>query len=107
MAEPQKVQIRGTAAIVKPLFADEVMLGITVKATKTEDGVIKKEGLIRLSFLDVVRGQLLSEVVITPTTAKSLAKILNNDLKRMDKELKSKKLPEKPLVKEETTGYIY
>ena len=106
MAEPQKVQIRGTPAIVKPLFADEVMLGITVKATQTEDGV-KKEGLIRLSFLDVVRGQLLTEVVITPATAKSLSKILNNDLKRMDEELKSKKLPEKTLIKEETTGYIY
>jgi len=107
MADQKKAQIavKWTPSTVKPLFADEVMLGIMVKSTKGKDGV-RKEGMVRLGFIDMVRGQAVAEIVITPITAEGLSKLLNDKLKELDKELKSKKMPEKPIVKEDVTGYV-
>jgi len=108
MAEPKKAPIAlvSTPSTVKPLFADEVMLGTMVKSIKGKDGV-KKDGMVKLCFIDMIRKQILVEVVITPITAEALSNLLNDKLKELDKELKSKKMPEKPIVKkEEVTGYI-
>lgn len=93
-----------------PLFADEVMLGVTLKASKEKDetGRIKKEGHVRLGFIDVMRGQMIAEVVLSSMTAKALLEILDKNLKKLDEELKSGE-PPKEIVATATTeepGYI-
>jgi len=108
--EKRRIQIRGAPAIIKPLFADEVMVGITLKASKerNEKGKIEKEGHVKLGFIDTVRGQFVAEVVISPMTAKGLMKILGDNLKKLDEELKSGELPKiaKTAATTEALGYI-
>lgn len=81
--------------MAKPLFADEVVLGVSVKASKEKDekGRIEKEGHMRFSFIDAIRGQIIAEVVLSSMTAKALLKILDRNLKKLDEELKSEEPP--------------
>ncbi len=101
----KKIQIRETPSTVTPVFADEAMVGISIKAVSKE-GDVKKEGVVRLGFIDVLRGQMVAEIVLLPETAKALHRALEATLKKLDEELKSKEIP-KP-VKEGgiSTEYI-
>lgn len=103
--EKKKLQIRGTPSQIKPVFADEAMVGISIKATKAGNEV-KKQGVIRLSFIDVIRKQMLSEVVLLPETAKALHRVLGQTLRKFEEEIKSKELPKALIRKETSTGYI-
>jgi len=108
--EKREIQIRSAPAVVKPLFADEVMVGVSIKASKDRDekGRIEKEGHIRLGFIDVMKGQMITEVVLSPMTAKALLKVLGDNLKKLDEELKSGEPPKEvtPKVTTEELGYI-
>jgi len=108
--EKREIQIRSAPAVVRPLFADEVMVGVTVKASKEkgEKGRIEKEGHVRLGFIDVMKGQMIAEVVLSSMTAKALLKILDDNLKKLDEELKSEELPKRVEVRATTEelGYI-
>jgi len=108
--EKREVQIRGIPAMVKPLFADEVMLAVTLKASKEKDekGRIKKEGHVRLGFIDAMKGQMIAEVVLSSMTAKALLKILDENLEKLDKELESEEPPKEIVAttKTEEIGYI-
>lgn len=103
--EKREIQIRGTPAMVKPLFADEVVLGVTLKASKERDekGRIEKEGHVRFGFVDVMRGQIIAEVVLSSMTAKALLKILGDNLKKLDDELKSEEPPKEAVATVATT----
>jgi hypothetical protein len=109
MDKPREVRLalKGTPTSIKPMFADEVMVSVGMKAVKDEKGKIKKEGVVRIGFIDMVRGQLLGEFILTPITANAFLRVLSANLKKLDEELKSEKLPEKPIIKEEgTISYI-
>jgi|GEM_PF-4448913 hypothetical protein len=79
----------------KPIFADEVALMFKVKAIKTDKGAIEKEGAISLVFVDMMKQQVLGEFVISKSTAKALAKILPENIEKLEKQLKEKSMPEK------------
>lgn len=86
------------------------MVGVTVKASKEKDekGRIEKEGHVRLGFIDMMKGQMIAEVVLSSMTAKALLKILADNLKKLDEELKSKEPPKqvKVATTTEEIGYI-
>ena len=90
---------------VKPLFIDKAMVVIQLQASKEKDetGKIRKEGHIRIGFIDEMKNQVIAEVVMSLMTAKSLTKILDDNIKRLDEELKSGELPKVPTVTA-TTG---
>ena len=89
---------------VNPLFADEVMVGIGVKATKRNER-IEKEGYVRLGFIDMAKKEVFAEVILSRITAKALVEILKKNLEKLEKELKSEKVP-KIETKESEFNYI-
>jgi hypothetical protein len=88
-----RIQLSRQPTTVRPIFADEVMVMNTIRGSKDEKGNVTKEGYIRINFIDMLRKQSLGEFVLSPRTAKALMRILNNNLKKLDEELKSKELP--------------
>lgn len=80
----------------KPIFADEVALMFKVKAIKNEKGDAEKEGVITLVFIDMMKQQVIGEFVISKSTAKALAKILPENIEKLEKQLKDKSMPQKP-----------
>lgn len=99
-----KIELKATST---PLFADEVIVGTIIKAAKTKEGEIKKDGYIRFGFIDMAKGQIFAEVILSPITAKALLKILDDNLKKLDEELKSKELPKKPMEVAKTEELTY
>jgi hypothetical protein len=93
-------------AVSVPVFADEVVVGRVIKAVK-EGEEIKKDGYIRIGFIDMTKGQIFSEIVLSPLTAKAMIKILNENLAALEEEMKSKELPKKPLEAKKTEELTY
>lgn len=100
MAEEQKVNINFVDT--KPIFADEIALALKIKATKDEKGKIEKEGQITFIFMDMMKRQALGEFVVTKNTAKSLIKVLSENIANLEKQLSDKSMPKQPEIK--TTG---
>lgn len=101
--EARQVQVDVSRAV--PVFADEVMVVSRIKAKKESEkpnSAVSKEGFIEVIFLDQLSQppKAISRVVLSKQTAESLHKILLENVNKMDAELKSKKLPPKPEVKE-------
>jgi hypothetical protein len=82
----------------KPIFADEVAIMFKIKATKTDKGEVEKEGHVELVFIDMTKQQAIGEFIISKTTAKSLAKILPENLEKLEKQLADKSMPKKPEI---------
>lgn len=93
----KKVQENIAKSDVKQLFADEALVMGTIKAGKTADGKIKKEGSVRIVFVDMTSMQPISKIVVSLSTAKGLVNALSEQLKKMEKDLESKEIikPEK------------
>jgi DNA replicative helicase MCM subunit Mcm2 (Cdc46/Mcm family) len=89
-----------------PMFADEVVVGRIVKAVKEGDEV-KKDGYIRIGFIDMAKRQVFLEVVLSPLTVEAMIKILKENLEALDKEMKSKELPAKPIESSKTEEVTY
>lgn len=98
MAEEQK-QMNINFVDTKPIFADDVALIIRVKAAKSEKGDIEKEGQMMLVFIDMIKSQALGEFVISKNTAKSLVKLLSDNIVTLEKQLLDKSIPKKPELK--------
>ncbi len=99
------IQLNNIPASVVPTFADEVMVGTVVKANKEGDDV-RKEGQVRLNFIDMFRRQSVAEIVISPLTAKNLVKILEENVRKLESDLKSKEMPEQQKIEEKSTDAI-
>ena len=89
-----------TQSKVKPVFGDEVFVSFTVK--KSKDGS-RKDVVIRMSFVDSMRKEVIADVVVSPVTAEALSKILEGTLKKVDEVMQGKKEIKK---EEESTFYI-
>ena len=83
---------------IKPLFADEILISANIKARKKKK-TIEKEGLVRLLFLSITNNEPVSEIVLSRFTAERLAFSLVDSLKKLEKELKSKKMPKQKVIK--------
>ena len=101
----KKVQENLAKSDIKQLFADEALVMGTVKVGKTASGKVRKEGNIRIAFVDMTSAQPVAKVVVSVSTARGLVNALNEQLKRLEKDLESKELPKKP-KKEPLLTYI-
>lgn len=99
------LQLNNMPSSVTPIFADEVMVGTMVKANK-ESNDVRKEGQVRLNFIDMMRRQSVAEIVISPITARNLVRILQENLSKLEVDLKSKELPKQQKMEEKTTDTI-
>lgn len=96
----KNVQIKPSRSV----YAEEVMVINTIKAEKENDEV-KKQGFVRLTFIDTISGEAVADVTISSITAKALRKILNENLGRLEKDLQSTEMPEVQ-VTTDSTNYI-
>ena len=79
-----------------PIFAEEVGVLMRVKAAQNEKKELHKEGLVSIVFIDTVRQRIIGEFVLNQITAIALRQILDDTLKKLNDELKSKELPKAP-----------
>jgi hypothetical protein len=91
----------------KCLFAEEFAVGTSVRTTPIDKkGTrVRKEGTIKIFFLDAATQKVLSEVALTSITAKALADTLFKNVSNLEKDLLDHK-PRKPvkIVKPHYTG---
>jgi len=71
---------------VKNLFADEVIIMSSIKSSKIEEK-IKKEGFIRLVFVDMLNQKPISSITISLTTAIGLINALQQQIQKIKKDL--------------------
>ncbi len=102
METGQSINIDLAKTNIKPIFADEVAVVVKLKASKSDDGKIEKEGQIGIIFLDMMKQRPIGEFVIARTTAKALSTVLLQNIATLEKELKSKELPKAPSIKTTT-----
>ena len=106
MAEEQK-RVDINFVDTKPIFADEVALALMVKAAKGEKGEIEKDGQVRFIFVDMMKHQALGEFVVSKNTAKSLIKILSENVANLDKQLADKTMPKQTEIKTTADRSMY
>ena len=103
--ERKKLELKAKG---NPWFADEVAVLKGVKAIK-EGNKVRKEGFIRLGFIDMVKREVFAEIVLMPSTVKALIELLKRNLEELEKELESNeiKLPKATKIsKTEDLTYI-
>lgn len=73
----------------KCLFAEEFAVGTSVRATPIDKkGTrVRKEGIIKIFFLDAATQRVVSEVALTSITAKALAETLFKNVSSLEKDL--------------------
>jgi hypothetical protein len=91
----KKVQENIAKSEIQQIFADEAFVMGTVKVGKGSDGKIKKEGTIRIAFIDMTTMQPVSKLVVTLSTARGLINALNAQVVKLEKDLESKETPKK------------
>ena len=91
----KKVQENIAKSEMLQVFADEAFVMGAVKVGKGSDGKIKKEGTIRIAFIDMTTMQPVSKMVLTPSTAKGLINALTAQVSKLEKDLESKETPKK------------
>lgn len=98
MTEGQR-QVNVDVSKTVPLFADEVVVASKIKAFKDDKNRVEKEGNIELIFLDQLSNppRAISRVVVSRVTAKSLLKVLNENVQKLEKDLKDRNMPKMPV----------
>lgn len=99
----KKVQENLARSEEKLLFADEAIVMGAVKAYKHE-GKIRREGSIRIIFVDMTTLQPVAKIAVSPSTANGLVKALSTQLERMKKELEREEA--EPAITEFSPTYI-
>ena len=73
----------------KCLFAEEFAVGTSVRTTPIDKKgtMVRKEGIIKIFFLDAATQKVVSEVALTSITAKALADTLFKNVSSLEKDL--------------------
>ncbi len=84
----------------KCLFAEEFAIGVSVRAARSDKKgkKVRKEGIIKIFFLDAATQKVVSEIALTSITAKTLAESLMKNVANLEKELCSNKIKKKAAV---------
>ena|SRR3989338_7391968 len=109
MEEQQRIHQNLVNTELVPIFADDVLIGQTIKQNKDKDGNLEKEGTISFFFFDMMTQKPVSKVVISRLTAQNLHKLLGDTIEKMNIEIKSNKETAVPVViqtQDKHVGYI-
>jgi hypothetical protein len=101
----KKIEENVMKSDIKPYFADDVIVVTPIKAIK-EGKKIRKEGHVVFIFADMLSQQPIAKIAVSKTTAESLKNVLSKVLAKMDKDLKSRDMPQPEVLKTDTTKYI-
>ena len=92
---------------VTPIFAHEVAISTIFRAEKTKRGKLKKESCTELIFLDGIRKKAIARIVLPFGTLKSLSKVIDDNVKKIKKEVRSNEFPKKLKVESKSTNASY
>ncbi|MBM3199494.1 hypothetical protein FJZ53_01065 [Candidatus Woesearchaeota archaeon] len=73
----------------KCLFAEEFAVGTSLRSTPLDKKgtKVRKEGILKIFFLDAATHQVINEVAVTSITAKMLGETLLKNVAALEKEL--------------------
>lgn len=91
----------------KPIFAHDVGIVNTFRAEKTKKGKIKKEAFTELVFIDGVKKQAVSRVVLPLSVMKILPNLFMDNLRKIKKEMMNQEAPEKQKIEINSTNASY
>jgi len=89
---------------VPPIFAHDVALSTITKAKKGANGKTKKESFTELIFIDAVRKAALVRIILPTSVLEDLPKTIEDSLKKVKKELKSKDVPKQEKKETKSSG---
>ncbi len=106
--DQQRIHMNLATTDIKPIYADDVLIGQTIKQNKLPEGTMEKEGLVSFFFLDMMTQKPVAKIVISRITAQQLHHLLGDTLQKMAAELKSNKetVYNVQIQPEKHTGYI-
>jgi len=87
-----------------PIFAHDVAMSTITKSKKTKSGKIKKESFIELVFIDAFRKSAIARIILPMGVLEELPKTINDNLKKVKKELKNKEPIKQEKTEIKTTG---
>ncbi|MCK9569269.1 hypothetical protein M0R72_10060 [Candidatus Pacearchaeota archaeon] len=89
-----------------PLFAHDVALSTITKSTKTKNGKAKKEFFTELVFIDGMRKTAITRIVLPQSVLEQLPKTIEENLKKMKKDLKDKEMPKQKTEVKSSGSYL-
>ncbi len=91
----------------KCLFAEEFAVGVSVRVAPLDKKGkrVRKEGMMKIFFLDAATQKVVSEIALTSITAKALAEALIKNVSNLEKDLANDKPRKKAeIIKPHYTG---
>ncbi len=106
--DQQRIQMSVATTEITPVYADDVLIGQTIKQNKLPDGTLEKEGLITFFFIDMITQKPVAKIVTSRITAQQFNHLLGDTLQKMNTELRSNKetVYNVHIEPEKHTGYI-
>lgn len=93
-----------------PIFAHDIAMSTITKSKKTKKGKVKKESHTELVFIDAVRKSAIARIILPMSVLEEMPKIIEENLKKIKKELKDKEMPkskeEKTEIKTTNSSYL-
>ena len=68
-------------------------MSTVTKSKETKKGNARKESYTELVFIDAIRKTAIARIMLPMTVLESLPKMINDNLKKIKKDLKDKKMP--------------
>ena len=87
-----------------PLFAHDVAFSNITKTVKNDDGKVKKESHTEMIFIDAVRQAAIARIVLPQTVLEQLPKIIEDNNKKVKKDLRDKDPKQKDSKQERKSG---
>ncbi len=92
---------------VPPIFAHDVVMSTMTRTRKSKTGKIVKESHTELIFIDIVRKAALARIVLPLNVLEEMPNMIEESLKKIKKELKSKETPKEQKIETKTKGSYF
>lgn len=89
-----------------PLFAHDVAISMLTRSNKGKNGKAKKEVFTELVFIDGMRKSAITRIVLPMSVLEQLPKTIEENLKKIKKEMKDKEMPKQKTETKTTGSYL-
>jgi hypothetical protein len=89
-----------------PLFAHDVAISTLTRSNKGKNGKAKKEIFTELVFIDGMRKTAITRIVLPMSVLEQLPKTIEENLKKIKKEMKDKEMPKQKTETKTAGSYL-
>lgn len=89
-----------------PIFAHDVAISTITRMNKSKNGKSKKEIFTELVFIDAARKVALARIILPQSVLETLPKNIEDNLKKIKKDLKDKEMPKQKTEIKSTGSYF-